>query len=189
MSWVSGLVSRIPPKVPGLGSHFSDMSPPEVFYKKRCSKKICNIHWKKAVLKSLFNKVAGLKAHNFIKKKLQHRCCCEYYEIFKNNCFEKQQRAAASDSSRISRWLITHPKEWFEGISKVLFIVPKRCFRSWDFFLDIHCWINRNMWLKINLKVYDVNVVQQEFKSTDCLIYSDVKKVWYWNFVKWLSIL
>ena len=33
-----------------------------------------NIHRKTPVLKSLFNKVAGLKACNFIKKRLQRRC-------------------------------------------------------------------------------------------------------------------
>ena len=36
--------------------------------------KICNIHRKAPVLKSLCNKVAGLKIHNFIRKRLHHMC-------------------------------------------------------------------------------------------------------------------
>ena len=43
-------------------------------FQNRCSWKFHNIHKKKPVLEPLFNKVAGLKAYNFIKKKLQHRC-------------------------------------------------------------------------------------------------------------------
>ena len=46
----------------------------EVFYKKICSQKFPNIHRKTSVLESLFNKVAGLQACNFIKKRYQHRC-------------------------------------------------------------------------------------------------------------------
>ena len=36
--------------------------------------KIRNIHRKTPVLEPLFNKVSGLKACNFIKKRVQHRC-------------------------------------------------------------------------------------------------------------------
>ena len=39
----------------------------------RCSCKFRTFHRKIPVLESLFNKVAGLKTRNFIKKKLQHR--------------------------------------------------------------------------------------------------------------------
>ena len=35
---------------------------------------VWNIHRKTSVLESLFSKVVSLKAWNFIKKKLQHRC-------------------------------------------------------------------------------------------------------------------
>ena len=42
---------------------------------KKCSEKLRNIHRKIPVLESLFNNVASLKACNFIKKRLQHRCC------------------------------------------------------------------------------------------------------------------
>ena len=41
--------------------------PPEVFYKNS------NIHKKISMLEFLFNKVTGLQACNFIKKRLQHR--------------------------------------------------------------------------------------------------------------------
>ena len=44
-----------------------------VFYKKSSPKKFHNIHWKKSMLESLFNKLAGLKGCNFIKKTLQQR--------------------------------------------------------------------------------------------------------------------
>ena len=45
---------------------------------RRCSSKqvflkILQFHWKTPMLESLLNKVAGLKAWNFIKKRLQHR--------------------------------------------------------------------------------------------------------------------
>ena len=36
--------------------------------------KICNIHRKTPVLESLFNSIAGLKIHNFIRKRLHHKC-------------------------------------------------------------------------------------------------------------------
>ena len=45
-----------------------------MFFKKGVLKKFHNIHRKTPVLESLFSKVAGLKACNFIKKRLQHRC-------------------------------------------------------------------------------------------------------------------
>ena len=40
----------------------------------RCSQKFRKFHRKTPVLESLFNKAAGLKACNFIKKRLEHRC-------------------------------------------------------------------------------------------------------------------
>ena len=39
-----------------------------------CSYKFCKLHRKTPVLEPLFIKVLGLKAWNFIKKRLQHRC-------------------------------------------------------------------------------------------------------------------
>ena len=48
--------------------------PLEVFYKKKCSLKICKSDKKTPVLESLFSKGAGLKVCNFIKKRLKQRC-------------------------------------------------------------------------------------------------------------------
>ena len=44
-----------------------------MFYKTKCSEKFRNIPRKTPVLESVFNK-EGLKACNFIKKRLQRRC-------------------------------------------------------------------------------------------------------------------
>ena len=46
----------------------------EMFYKESYSKKFCNIHRNTPVSESLFNKVVGLQACNFIKRRLQHKC-------------------------------------------------------------------------------------------------------------------
>ena len=48
--------------------------PPEVFCKKGCSENFFEFHKKTPVLESLFNKVAGLRTWNVIKKTLQHSC-------------------------------------------------------------------------------------------------------------------
>ena len=54
-------------------------------FRNRCSSKFCNIHSKTTpVLESLFKKVAGLKASNFIKKRYLHVFSCECCKIFKN---------------------------------------------------------------------------------------------------------
>ena len=59
--------------------------------------KIRNIRRKTPVLESLFNKFAGLKANNFIKKRLKHWVfSCEYYKIFKNSIFYRTLLVAAS---------------------------------------------------------------------------------------------
>ena len=39
----------------------------------KSSEKFCNIHKKPFVLESLFYKVTGLKAYNFLNERLQHR--------------------------------------------------------------------------------------------------------------------
>ena len=43
--------------------HVAQNQPPEVFYKKAVLKKFRNTHMKTPVLKSLFNKVTGLKSY------------------------------------------------------------------------------------------------------------------------------
>ena len=44
--------------------------------------KIRKIHRKTSVLQPLFNKVAGVQACNFIKKRLKHRCFSVYFSNF-----------------------------------------------------------------------------------------------------------
>ena len=53
-------------------SHLHEQ-PLELFNKKSCLKKFCNIHRKIPLLESLFNKNADLQGCNFIKKRLQDR--------------------------------------------------------------------------------------------------------------------
>ena len=53
------------------------------------------------MLESLFNKVAGWKAYNFIKKRLQHRCFpVNIAKIFKNTYLEKHLQMTAFVNSR-----------------------------------------------------------------------------------------
>ena len=56
------------------------------------------------MLESLFNKVACLKACNFTKKRLQHRCFPVNIaiQIFKNTYFEEHMRTVASDYRRFA---------------------------------------------------------------------------------------
>ena len=49
-----------------LTKYFGGQPPERLLCKKRCSQK--------SMLESLFNKIAGLKVCNFIKKRLQNRC-------------------------------------------------------------------------------------------------------------------
>ena len=56
---------------------FNQKQPPEVFYKV-----VLNTHRKAPILESLSNKVAGLKAFNFIKKRPQHKCFLVYIAKF-----------------------------------------------------------------------------------------------------------
>ena len=53
------------------------------------------------VMESLFNKVTGLQACNFTKKRLQHRRFPVNIANFKNNYFEKHLWTAASASGYI----------------------------------------------------------------------------------------
>ena len=75
---------------------FLQKQPPDVY--KKTSKKFRNIHRKTPVLESYFNKIAGLKACNFIKKKLQHSCFPVNIAKLKNIFFEEHLQTAASVS-------------------------------------------------------------------------------------------
>ena len=56
-----------------------------------CSvKKRCQHHRKTPMLKSVFNKIAGVQPYNFIKRRLQHRCfSCQNSGIFKSIYFKE----------------------------------------------------------------------------------------------------
>ena len=52
---------------------------------------------KTSVLESLFNKIAGLQACNFIKKRIQN--ICKDCEISKKTCFQEHLQMAASGNN------------------------------------------------------------------------------------------
>ena len=58
--------------------------------------KFRNIHKKTTVLESLFNKVTGFRAYDFIKRYSNTCFSCECCQIFKNIYFEKYLPPAAS---------------------------------------------------------------------------------------------
>ena len=50
------------------------------------------------MLESLFNKIAGLQACNFIKKRLQHSCFpVNIVTLFKNTNFQERLQTAAAN--------------------------------------------------------------------------------------------
>ena len=58
---------------------------PKVFYRKGCFQTFCSIHRKTPVFESLFSKFVGLKADDFITKRLQHTFFpLNFAEFFKN---------------------------------------------------------------------------------------------------------
>ena len=59
----------------------------------RCSYKLFKVHRKTPVLESLFNKVAGLQACNFIKKRLQRKCFpVKFAKFLRTNLFTEHLR-------------------------------------------------------------------------------------------------
>ena len=56
----------------------------------RCSEKFHKFHRKKPVFESLLNKVAGLKACNFIKKRLQYKCFLMKFRKFLRTPFSTE---------------------------------------------------------------------------------------------------
>ena len=68
--------------------------PPEKLCKKDCSKKCCNIHVKKPVLDSPFNK----------KETPTQVLSCECYEIFKNTYLEEQTAASVLKNALNYYW-------------------------------------------------------------------------------------
>ena len=85
---------------------FTQKQPPEVFYKRSWSKKFCNIHRKTPALEFL-NKVADLKACNFVKKRLQHSLSLwNIAEYSRTTYFEEHQHPAASVDQTLIDWLL-----------------------------------------------------------------------------------
>ena len=60
--------------------------PPEVFWK------VCNIHKKKPVLESVFNKFTGLQPSALLKRTSSQVFSCECCDIFNNSFFIEHQR-------------------------------------------------------------------------------------------------
>ena len=65
----------------------------EVFYEKAVLKNFAPQEM--TVLESLFKKIAGVKACNFIKRDPSTVFSCEYCQMFKSTYFEKHQQTAA----------------------------------------------------------------------------------------------
>ena len=65
----------------------------------RCYYKFPDIHKKISVLKSLFHKVTGLMACNFIKKEIPTEVfSCEYHKKFEKSFFYGTPLVAASEN-------------------------------------------------------------------------------------------
>ena len=61
--------------------------PPDVFFKKTVLKSFANFTEKNLCWSLFYNKVTGLRACNFIKKRLQHRCVPEKLAKFYEHLF------------------------------------------------------------------------------------------------------
>ena len=79
----------------------------------RCSAKkvllkISQVSQESSVLEFLFNKVAGLQACNFIKKKLQHRCFpVRFVKFLRRPILRKHLWRTASQARDITGWIKT----------------------------------------------------------------------------------
>ena len=73
-------------------------------FQNRCFLKIRNMHRKTPVLESLFNKLAGQKACNFIKKRFQHRCFPKNIAEFSRIAFFIQHLLWLSSNNYLQYW-------------------------------------------------------------------------------------
>ena len=71
----------------------------------RCSLKLRNTYRKTPVLGSLFNKVVGLQACNYIKKRVQHRCFLWNFRKFLRTSFLKNICERLLFLSRLLGWV------------------------------------------------------------------------------------
>ena len=93
------------PKTNGLQKQKNNQKQPLLdVFQNRCLQQFLSIHRKTPALESLFNKLAGLKVFNFIKKRLQTQVfSCKYYEIFKNSFFiEHRRKTRKASQGKIS---------------------------------------------------------------------------------------
>ena len=100
-------------------------------------KKIHNIHRKTPVFEPLFNKVSGLKACKFIKKRVQHMFSCEYWGILKKTYFEEHLRTTASVDNFKGFHL-----QCFDFMANTVGCISKLCFILSDFQNTAICNVN-----------------------------------------------
>ena len=83
-----------------------------------------DIHKKKPMLESLFNKVAGLRTCNFIKKRLQHRC----FPVKLQNFYCKIEQPLYPRACRVGGWGggVTAPT-FFKSVGVLTKCVGKIC--------------------------------------------------------------
>ena len=100
------------------------------------------------MLESLFNKYAGLKACNFIKKRLQHRCFPNICEIFKNTYFYRTHPVAASGNISLlslywiwERWMVSFRGTYWLSSTYFILLRVFRFFLFLSFFFLIFLWI------------------------------------------------
>ena len=75
------------------------MQPSANVLQSRCYYKFPDINKKIFVLESLFNKVTGLMARNFIKKEKPTQVfSCEYHKMFEKSFFYETPPVAASEN-------------------------------------------------------------------------------------------
>ena len=74
------------------GPELRDLLQKHLVFQIRCCSQFQNINREIPVFESLFDKVAGLEAYNFIKKRLQHRCFPANVAKFLRAVFAEQLR-------------------------------------------------------------------------------------------------
>ena len=83
----------------------------------------------------------------------------------------------------------TKRKNLVKKLWKIIFILPRTLSRYsnfWTFLFPFFIWLSYLKLQKNNsLSLWCSDVSKLEFKSTNCLIPSVVKKVCYWNFINW----
>ena len=119
--------------------------PPQVFCKKRCSQKFRKFHRKKPVMESLFSKVTGLQACDFIKKRLPHR----YFPVKSSKCLRTPfLRTSANDCF----WILL-VKLLARGQQLNQKITASGSF-SWEFFRKFLI-VSPEAYLEPSCKIYD----------------------------------